>query len=218
MSARGLVLDFGGVLTPSVGRMFRDFERAHELPKGTIFRAVAEAYGDGGDDGAIGRLERGVLSVAEFEQQLAASLAAQGHAVPSDGLVAHLHADMRPAGRLWGATRIARAAGVRTALLSNSWGDTDYPAGLLEDHFDVVVISGEVGIRKPDPRIWTMTCERLGLDAEDCVFVDDLERNLEVARSLGMQGVLCDADVDAVLARLTALLGVDVTGAEALAE
>lgn len=216
VTAQGLVLDYGGVLTPSVGRMFRDFEQAHDLPRGTLFEVVAAAYGDGGDDSEIGRLERGELAVDEFEVHLAAALAERGYDVPSDGLAGRIHGQMVPAGRLWDATRIARRAGIRTALLSNSWGVDGYPSDLFDDHFDVVVISAAVGIRKPDPAIWHLTCERLGVGPGACVFVDDLERNLAVARSLGMVGILADADTDRVLADLTLALGVDVTGAQAM--
>lgn len=211
-----LLLDYGGVLTPSVGRMFRDFEQSHELPKGTIFRAVGAAYGDGGSDSAIARLERGELAREDFERELAATLAAEGHDVPAEGLVHRLHGRMRPQGRLWGAVRLAREAGIRTGLLSNSWGVDGYPTDLFDRYFDDVVISAAVGLRKPDEAIWHLACERLEVDPAECVFVDDLQRNLDIAAGLGMRTVLSDADVDGVLQRLSDALGVDVTGAEDL--
>jgi uncharacterized protein (TIGR00288 family) len=165
VTADALILDFGGVLTPSVGRMFRDFERAHDLPKGTIFEAVARAYGDGGDDSPIARLERGELAVPDFERQLAGSLATAGHEVPADGLVERLHGRLEPSGPLWDATRIARDAGIRTGVLSNSWGVDSYPDGLMARFFDDVVISAAVGLRKPDPAIWHLACQRLDVAA-----------------------------------------------------
>ena len=70
MTARGLLLDFGGVLTSSVGRMFRVFEDAHDLPKGTLFGIVRSAYGDGGEDSEIARLERGELETVVFDAML----------------------------------------------------------------------------------------------------------------------------------------------------
>lgn len=211
--ARALLLDYGGVLTPSVGRMFRDFERHHDLPKGTIFRAVAEAYGSGGDDSPIARLERGELPRPAFERELSAVLAAQGFEVPAEGLVDRLHGRMAPSGPLWDATRIAREAGIRTGIVSNSWGDGGYPADLMDAYFDTVVISAEVGLRKPDPAIWLLACDRLGLSPGECVFVDDLQRNLDVAAELGMATVLSDRDVERVLRDLSRALGVDVTAA-----
>jgi len=213
VTADALILDFGGVLTPSVGRMFRNFERTHDLPKGTIFEAVARAYGDGGDDSPIAQLERGELAVPVFERQLADSLSAAGHHVPADGLVERLHGRLAPSGPLWDAARIARAAGIRTGVLSNSWGVDTYPDALMERFFDDVVISAAVGLRKPDPAIWHLACDRLDVAPDRCVFVDDLQRNLDVASSLGMATVLSAGDMADVLARLSEALDVDVTGA-----
>lgn len=216
MTARGLLLDFGGVLTSSVGRMFRAFEDDHALPKGTIFGIVRSAYGDGGADSEIARLERGELDTTVFDRALADRLAAAGHDVPADGLTRRLFAAMHPDGRLWDATRRLRDAGVRTGVLSNSWGEGVYPgAELFGTCFDTVVISAEVGLRKPDPAIYRLAAERLDLPPGACVFVDDLDTNVEVARSLGMVGVHHDGDEDRVLAALTEAFGIDVTGAAA---
>ena len=81
--------------------------------------------------------------------------------------------------------RAARRAGVRTAMLSNSWGEDRYDRALLAELFDAWVISGEVGLRKPDPAIYELAAERLGLPPAACVFVDDLPGNLKPARALG---------------------------------
>ena len=89
---------------------------------------------------------------------------------------------------MYDALRAARAAGTRTALLSNSWGDT-YPHDLFTDLFDAVVISSEVGLRKPDERIFRHALGLLGLDAADCVFIDDIEHNVRAARALGIRGI-----------------------------
>jgi epoxide hydrolase-like predicted phosphatase len=210
--SRALLLDYGGVLTPSVGRQFRDFERAHDLPKGTVFDVVRAAYGSGGDDSDIARLERGELDTAVFEQRLAATFAAHGHRLPAAGLVADLFGHVQPAGRLWDATRRLRDAGVVTGVLSNSWGEGIYPdAGLMDRHFDDVVISAQVGMRKPEPRIFELAAGRLGVPVDACVFVDDLDRNVEVARALGMVGVHHDGDEDRVLAALSRAFACDVT-------
>lgn len=206
MTARALLLDYGGVLTPSVGRAFRDFEEAHDLPKGTIFGVVADAYAGGGDDGPIGQLELGRLDVPAFEQRLATDLAAQGHDVPADGLVARLHGRMQPDGRVWEVVRDLSGQ-VPLGLVSNSWGTGAYPMDVLWEVLDVVVLSADVGLRKPDPAIWHLACDRLGVAPGDCVFVDDLERNCEVARSLGMTAVHCDADTDRVLDEIGRGLG-----------
>ena len=90
--------------------------------------------------------------------------------------------------------RAARAAGLRTGLLSNSWGDDRYAHDVIDELFDDQVISSEVGLRKPDPAIYALAAERLGLPAEACVFVDDLPGNLKPARALGMATVVHRGD------------------------
>ncbi len=215
---RALLLDFGGVLTPSVGRMFRTFETAHNLPAGTLFDAMAQAYGTGGEDSEIARLERGEVDLRDFERALAASFEALGHDVGAERLVARIFAGLDASGRLWDATGIARAAGVRTGLLSNSWATDGYPDDLLERYFDDIVISGAVGLRKPDPAIFHLAAERLEVAVADCVFVDDLEANVLVARELGMTGVVHTGDEDAVLQAVSEALDVDVTGARDVSE
>src|SRR3954447_24822315 len=86
--------------------------------------------------------------------------------------------------------RAARAAGVRVAMVSNSWGELRYPADLVAELFDATVISGREGFRKPDTRMYTLGAERLGVAPEACVMVDDLPFNLEPAAALGMATVL----------------------------
>jgi epoxide hydrolase-like predicted phosphatase len=98
--------------------------------------------------------------------------------------------------------RAARRAGVRTAMLSNSWGEERYDRAMLEELFDAWVISGEVGLRKPQPEIYALAAERLELTPPDCVFVDDLPGNLKPARELGMATVVHRGDARATLAEV----------------
>ncbi len=102
--------------------------------------------------------------------------------------------------------RRLRAAGVRTGMLSNSWGRDAYPRPLLGELFDVLVISGEERLRKPDPAIYAIARERMDMPYGDLVFVDDLPFNLEPARELGMQ-VVRHRDAAATVARLEELFG-----------
>jgi epoxide hydrolase-like predicted phosphatase len=97
-----------------------------------------------------------------------------------------------------------RLAGVRTALCSNSWGTDGYPRDDFGELFDVVVISGEVGLRKPDPAIYQLTAERLGLPPGECVFVDDLAANVRGAAASGMCGIH-HTDTATTLTELTVL-------------
>jgi epoxide hydrolase-like predicted phosphatase len=103
--------------------------------------------------------------------------------------------------------RAARRDGARTALLSNSWGDAlAYDEALLEQLFDAWVISSAVGLRKPDPAIYELAAERIGLPPAACVFVDDLPGNLKPARELGMATILHRGDAAATLAGVRAHL------------
>jgi HAD superfamily hydrolase (TIGR01509 family) len=98
----------------------------------------------------------------------------------------------------------ARSAGLRTALLSNSWGSAmEYPWADLEPLLDVQIVSGAVGLRKPDPAIYQLAAGELGLPLTQCAFVDDLEHNVDAARELGMFAVL-HTDLDSTLAALVA--------------
>ena len=106
---------------------------------------------------------------------------------------------------------VVREAGLRTGLLSNSWGVADYPRDLFPGLFDVVVISGEVGMRKPEERIFRHTAGLLGLTPQECVFIDDLEVNVTAAEAVGMTAVLHD-DPAVTIARLSDILGLPLTG------
>jgi putative hydrolase of the HAD superfamily len=102
--------------------------------------------------------------------------------------------------------RAVHDAGVRTALLSNSWGLADYPRDLFPGLFDAVVISAEVGMRKPEERIFRHAADLLGVAPAECVFIDDIQANVVAAEALGMTGVL-HTDPAETAARLGELLG-----------
>jgi putative hydrolase of the HAD superfamily len=121
--------------------------------------------------------------------------------------VDRMFAGTAPDARMLGAVKAARDAGVRTGLISNSWGVHRYPQQMMDELFDGVVISGLVGIRKPAPEIYAMGAEAIGLAPQECVFVDDLGFNLKPAKELGMATVL-HSDSDQTVAQLEDLLGV----------
>ena len=196
----GLIVDYGGVLTTDVFASFRAFCEAEGLEPDAVrerFRSDPEARE------LLAGLETGALAVAEFEPRLAALLE-----VESERLIGRLFGGLEPDAAMLDGVRAARRAGARTALLSNSWGDgLAYDDALLEQLFDARVISSEVGLRKPDPTIYELAAERLGLPPAACVFVDDLPGNLKPARALGMATVLHRGDAEATLAEVRALLG-----------
>jgi putative hydrolase of the HAD superfamily len=195
----GLIVDYGGVLTTDVFASFRAFCEAEGLEPDAVrdrFRSDPEARE------LLSQLETGALAVAEFEPRFAALLE-----VESERLIGRLFGAMEADTAMLEGVRAARRAGVRTGLLSNSWGDAlAYDDALLEELFDAWVISGEVGLRKPDPAIYELAAERLGLPPAACVFVDDLPGNLKPARALGMATVLHRGDAEATLAEVRALL------------
>ena len=136
-------------------------------------------------------LERGEIAVSQFEDLLAAELGARGSTVPPRGLLDRMFADFKVLDQsMIRLVRRARAAGLRTALLSNSWSDDHYPEELFDGLFDAVVISGQVGMRKPEARIYRHTAALLGLEPPACAFVDDLPHNIRAAVETGMVGVL----------------------------
>jgi epoxide hydrolase-like predicted phosphatase len=196
----GLIIDFGGVLTTDVFASFEAFCAGEGLPPDTVrdrFRDDPHARE------LLAGLETGALAPAEFEPAFAALLE-----VESERLIERLFGAMRPDEAMIDGVRAARRSGARTALLSNSWGDgLAYDEALLAELFDTWVLSSEIGLRKPDPAIYELAAERLGLAPAACVFVDDLPGNLKPARALGMATVLHRGDAAATLAEIERLLG-----------
>jgi epoxide hydrolase-like predicted phosphatase len=200
--ARGLLVDYGGVLTGNVFDAFNAFCAAEGLPHDAVrerFRSDPEARN------LLARLETGELDKPRFEAAFAALLG-----VRPERLVERLFAALGPDDEMLAAVANARAAGVRTGLVSNSWGEGEvYERERFAQLFDAVVISGEVGLRKPDPAIYRLALERLGLPAERVAFVDDLPGNLKPARALGMT-TIAHRDTPGTLAALEAALGVSL--------
>jgi epoxide hydrolase-like predicted phosphatase len=196
---RGLLVDYGGVLTTDMFASFRSFCEREGLDPDTVGRRFRE---DRGSRELLIALETGRLDEVDFEPLFAARLG-----VDSVGLIDRLFAGSGPDHAMLEAVRAARAAGIRTGLLSNSWGTRRYDRALLAELFDGLVISGEVGMRKPAPEIYALGAERIGLPPEVCVFVDDLPFNLAPAAELGMATVH-HRDAGQTIAELVRLLGI----------
>jgi putative hydrolase of the HAD superfamily len=153
-------------------------------------------------------LERGECSGAEFERMLAAELLrVDGGPVVADGLLRRMFAASLPVPAMYDTIRTLRGAGFGTALLSNSWGCDEYPRADFPALFDAVVISAEVGMRKPEPGIFRHAAGTLGLEPAECVFIDDIEANVNAAVACGMTAMV-HTDAAATATALQDLLGV----------
>ncbi len=155
--------------------------------------AMADWFGDFGGFEArfnpVHALERGEMQIPDFEGELAKRLVRRdGRPVQPEGLVRRMFSRFEHAPDMTGLVRRAKLAGIRTALLSNSWGD-QYLRDGWHDMFDAVVISGEVGMRKPERQIFEHTLAELQLDAAACVFIDDHVGNIHAAAALGIVGI-----------------------------
>jgi epoxide hydrolase-like predicted phosphatase len=201
---QALLVDFGGVLTTGVFDSMRAFCAAEGLEEDAIPHVLTE------DEAALAdlhALEGGELAEAEWERRFAALLG-----VAADGLLVRIFAGLAPDEPMREAVRAARAAGIPTALVSNSWGMALYEGAPLEELFDQIVISADVGLRKPDPEILLLAARRLGVEPADCTLVDDLRPNVLAAEALGMRAVL-HRDAAETVPALELLLGVKLARA-----
>jgi putative hydrolase of the HAD superfamily len=207
MAIRAVIFDLGGVVMPSPLDVFRAYEARQGLPHRFLSEVVIET----GDHGAWSRFERGELDVEAFGAAFEAECAAAGGVVVVSDLLAEIGTGTGPRPEMLAALDQIRAHGLATAALTNNWstGDdhrmgTHYPE--MVALFDVVVESAVEGLRKPDPRIYELVCDRLDVRPEQTVFLDDLGVNLKTARTLGMTTIKVSEPASA-LAELEAVLG-----------
>ena len=199
MAAGGLLLDFGGVLTTSIWEAFDEFCRSEGLEEGAVrrlFRDDPDALAD------LRRLEKGEVTEDDF----AASFGPRLGIADTENLIERMFAGLGPDEAMIETVRELRGEGVRTGLISNSWGTGIYDPSMLSDLFDAVVISGDVGLHKPQPEIYELGAERLGIPASECVFVDDLRENVAGAEAVGMTAIL-HRDPEATIAELRRIFG-----------
>ncbi|MBN1527921.1 MAG: HAD family phosphatase [Thermoleophilaceae bacterium] len=196
---KGLLVDFGGVLTTNVFDSFRAFCVSEGLDRdamGRLFRHEPEAL----------RLVRGLETAAITEDEFGERFGELLGVEERVGLVERMFAGIEPDDAMLGALRAARAAEIRTGLISNSMGAGRYDRDSFPELFDGVVISGDVGLHKPQPEIFLLGCERVGLDPGECVFVDDLKENCAGAEAVGMTAML-HRGAETTIPELERLLG-----------
>ncbi|GII00952.1 HAD family hydrolase [Planobispora takensis] len=209
---KGVLVDWGGVLTTGLHEAIEAWivtERIDAAHYRDVMRElVMHAYeGESGAENPIHALERGEISALEFERDLAARLLTTDGVQPAaEGLLTRMFAGFQPVQPMYDMLAAVREAGLKTCLLSNSWAN-DYPRDSWDGIFDEIVISGEIGMRKPEPRIFEYALERVGLSGPECVFIDDIEANIVAARELGIVGVH-HRDAAATIAEMETLLSV----------
>jgi epoxide hydrolase-like predicted phosphatase len=197
---RGVITDWGGVMTTPIADSVNAWLAADGIDRESYLAVmrqwVKQAYSDGADHNPIHALERGESTNDEFELALAKELVLEnGGPVAGPGLLARMFAGQTLDEEMLALFRKLKASGVPTGLLSNSWGG-GYPTELFGEMFDAVVISGEVGMRKPEPGIFLHAAQLLGLEPQECVFIDDIQANITAAEQLGFTGVLHTAADD----------------------
>lgn len=209
-----VIFDFGGVITASPFEAFNRLEAERGLPRDFVRRVNSI----NADDNAWARFERAAIDAAEFDRQFAAEAAAQGHALDGASVLAVLSGSIRPA-MVTALDRLADT-GFRLACITNNV-PTGHGAGMARSgersdayeqvfaRFEHVIESSKVGLRKPDPRIYRMMCDLLGLQPAQCVYLDDLGINCKPAAALGMHAIKVTSGEQA-LADLGAVLGVEL--------
>jgi epoxide hydrolase-like predicted phosphatase len=203
-SRSALLIDWGGVLTTNLFASFHDYCVRMEIDPAELGKRFSA---DPQFRELLISLEKGTMQEPEFERRFAEVLG-----VDSDGLIDGLFAGVQPDVAMVEAVRAAHDAGIKTALVSNSWGVHRYPHDLFGELFDGVVISGEVGTRKPAKRMYELGAQRAGAELHECVFVDDLPFNLTPAEQLGMATVH-HTSAETTIPELERLLGVALTAA-----
>jgi putative hydrolase of the HAD superfamily len=197
--------DFGGVLTTPVWDSFASFCRSEGLDPDSIknlFRSDPEALKE------LRQLETGEISETDFEKSFGRRLGLKD----PDHLIDSMFAGMQPDPPMVAAVRELRAGGLLTGLISNSWSTSHYDRKLLAELFDTAVISAEVHMHKPQPEIYRLAAERLGVEPDECIFVDDLRENCEGAEAVGMTAVR-HRNAAETIAKLAELTGVSLAAA-----
>jgi putative hydrolase of the HAD superfamily len=198
-----VVFDFGGVITASPFEAFARIEAERGLPADLVRRINSTNP----DTNAWARFERAETTADEFDVEFAAEARALGHDLPGSVVLAVLSGAVRP--RMVAALDTLRDRGHRLGCITNN-----VPAGqgaqmsrsaehaaeiaAIMTRFEYVVESSKVGLRKPDPAIYELACEKLGVRPEDCVYLDDLGINCKPAAALGMKAIKVTSEEQAL--------------------
>ena len=210
---KAVLWDFGGVITSSPFEAFNRYEAENGLPE-DFLRSINATDPE---TNAWARLESSQISVDEFDELFAREAEARGHRVMGKEVLDLLSGDVRP--------EMVSALGIikqnhRIGCITNNVNTGQGP-GMAKTSdkasqvaeimamFDVVIESSKVGIRKPDPKIYQMTCEQISIAPEETIYLDDLGINLKPARALGMATIKV-LNANQALADLEKLLGIQI--------
>ena len=207
---QAIITDFGGVLTTPLANAFEHVQEEHGLSLEQLGMAMFRATEERGEN-PLFPLERGELSEPEFLQIVEDALAAvAGRRIPMHDFGARYFARLETNHAMLDHLRSLRdERGIRLAMLTNNvreW-QARWQAMIpeIDELFELIVDSAFVGMRKPDPAIYTLTLERLGLPADACVFIDDMDVNVTAAREVGLRAVQF-TDTDATIAAVEAAI------------
>lgn len=188
-----VVSDFGGVLTTPLLEAFAGIQQARGIPMEAFGGALARVAAADGGANPLFELETGRLTEVEFAAKVGAELAVElGREVDLERFGVTFFEHLHPNEELFAFMRDLHGRGYRMAILTNNvreWEPLWRSMLPVDEIFELVVDSGFVGVRKPDPRIYELTLQRIGVSAEATLFLDDMEINCDAARALGMQAV-----------------------------
>jgi putative hydrolase of the HAD superfamily len=212
---RAVLWDFGGVILSSPFEAFNRYEAEIGLPKDFIRSLNAR----NGDTNAWAKMERSEVSLEGFVELFEEEARQQGHKLDGWRILHSLSGDIRP--QMVEALRRCKQA-FRVACITNNMkhgegpgmarsADTAQAVAEIMMLFEHVVESSKLGLRKPDPRIYRHACDLLGVQPEDCVYLDDLGINLKPARALGMRTIKV-GDPDVAIDELQAMVGIPLRG------
>jgi len=205
MPFRAVLFDLGGVVVGSPLHAIAAYEREIGLPPNAINRVVTATA----PHGAWSRLERGELRLDDFYPAFEADCAGAGCAIDARELMRRVAAATAPRPAMLEAIRRIRESGLAAGAVTNNWITEDEGTRVLAPHFDAFIESAVVGVRKPDPRIFHLACDALGVTPPESVFLDDIGANLKAARALGMTTIKVE-DPEVALAELERTIGVSL--------
>jgi putative hydrolase of the HAD superfamily len=205
MGVRAVLFDLGGVVLGSPLHAIARHELAQGLPPGFINRVVMTT----GPGGAWSRLERGELPMDAFYAAFEADCLDAGERIDARAMMSEMHAATLPRPEMLEAIRRLRAHRLRIGAVTNNWPGEQDGTKALRSHFDVFVESCIEGIRKPDPRIYALACQRIGAAPSEVAFLDDIGVNLKSARAFGLHTIKVESPVPALRA-LGTLIGLSL--------